>query len=115
MSLCLSQCMPSQRIPTRFTTAVVLPLHPVWHTLAVPLQAKNEELARKSAAISEEDLDSVRAEFEARLGVADRKVYALTKERDALRRGADKLNSANDLVKEKDAIIQQAGPAPDAL
>ena len=52
----------------------------------------------------------MRAEFEARLGAADRKVYALTKERDALRRGADKLNSANDLVKEKDAIIQQAGP-----
>ncbi len=77
---------------------------------AVLLQAKNEELARKSAAISEEDMEAVRAEFEARLGAADRKVYALTKERDALRRGADKLNSANDLVKEKDAIIQQAGP-----
>ena len=76
------------------------------------LQARNEELARKSAAISEEDLEAVRAEFEARLGAAERKVYALSKERDALRRGADKLNSANDLVKEKDAIIQQAGPAP---
>ncbi len=58
-------------------------------------------------------MEAVRAEFEARLGAADRKVYALTKERDALRRGADKLNSANDLVKEKDAIIQQAGPALD--
>ena len=76
------------------------------------LQARNEELARKSAAISEEDLEAVRAEFEARLGAAERKVYALSKERDALRRGADKLNSANDLVKEKDAIIQQAGPGP---
>ncbi len=54
----------------------------------------------------------MRAEFEARLGAVDRKVYALTKERDALRRGADKLNSANDLVKEKDAIIQQAGLSP---
>ena len=70
-------------------------------------QARNEELARKAAAISEEDLEAMRAEFEARLGAADRKVYALTKERDALRRGADKLNSANDLIKEKDAIIQQ--------
>ena len=74
-------------------------------------QAKNEELARKSAAISEEDMEAVRAEFEARLGAADRKVYALTKERDALRRGADRLNSAHDLVKEKDAIIQQARPS----
>ena len=71
------------------------------------VQARNEELARKSAAISEEDLEAMRGEFEARLGAAERKVYALTKERDALRRGADKLNSANDLVKEKDAIIQQ--------
>ncbi len=49
----------------------------------------------------------MRVEFESRLGAAERKVYALTKERDALRRGADKLNSVNDLVKEKDAIIQQ--------
>ena len=54
----------------------------------------------------------MRAEFEARLGAADRKVYALTKERDALRRGADKLVSANDLIKEKDAIIQQARARP---
>jgi hypothetical protein len=75
-------------------------------------QAKNEELARKSAAISEEDLESMRAEFEERLGAAERKVYALTKERDALRRGTEKLNSANDLVKEKDAIIQQVLLAP---
>ena len=35
-------------------------------------------------------------------------VYALTKERDALRRNSERLNSATDLVKEKDAIIQQA-------
>ena len=54
----------------------------------------------------------MRAEAEARLGVAERKVYALTKERDALRRGADRLLSANDLVKEKDAIIQQARAWP---
>ena len=54
----------------------------------------------------------MRAEAEARLGAAERKVYALTKERDALRRGADKLVSANDLVKEKDAIIQQARARP---
>lgn len=56
----------------------------------------------------------MRAEFESRLGAAERKVYALTKERDALRRGADKLNSVNDLVKEKDAIIQQV-PCPTSL
>lgn len=35
-------------------------------------------------------------------------VYALSKERDALRRGSDKLSSAAGLLKEKDDIIQQA-------
>lgn len=39
---------------------------------------------------------------------AHAQVYALTKERDALRRNSERLNSATDLVKEKDAIIQQA-------
>ena len=34
-------------------------------------------------------------------------VYALTKERDALRRGSEKLNSINELLKEKDNIIAQ--------
>ena len=73
------------------------------------MQARNEELARKSAAVSEQDLEAMRAEFHARMEAAERKVYALTKEREALRRGTDKLSSANDLLKEKDAIIQQVG------
>lgn len=72
------------------------------------LQARNEELARKSAAISEEDLDAMRTEFEARLGATERKVYALTKERDALRQKANKVDGQNELVREKDDIIRQA-------
>ena len=79
------------------------------------LQSHNEELARKSAAISEEDFEAMRAEFQGRLETAERKVYALTKERDALRRGTDKLSSANDLLKEKDSIISQVGLYPYAL
>ncbi|KAK9829150.1 hypothetical protein WJX72_004204 [[Myrmecia] bisecta] len=71
------------------------------------LMARNEELARKAQKISEEDLDSMQAEFEARLGTAERKVYALTKERDALRRGTEKLSTVNELLKEKDGIIAQ--------
>jgi TATA element modulatory factor len=39
-------------------------------------------------------------------------VYALSKERDALRRGSDKLSSAAGLLKEKDDIIQQARQPP---
>ena len=70
-------------------------------------QARNEDLARSAAALSEQDAETMRLEFEARLGAAERKVYALTKERDALRRGAEKHASVADLVKEKDAIIQQ--------
>ena len=34
-------------------------------------------------------------------------MYALTKERDALKRGSDKLSGMDDLVREKDAIIKQ--------
>lgn len=62
--------------------------------------------------VSEADLDAVRAEFETRLAASDRKVYALSKERDALRRGNEKLATLTDLLKEKDAIISQACAAP---
>ena len=42
-------------------------------------------------------------------------VYALTKERDALRRGSEKLNSINELLKEKDNIIAQVCSSATAL
>lgn len=61
----------------------------------------------KAAKVSEEDMAAVQAECGRRLGAAERKVYALVKERDALRRGSDKLSSAHDLLKEKDSIIAQ--------
>lgn len=73
----------------------------------VHLQARNEELVIKAAKVSEEDMAAVQAECERRLGAAERKVYALVKERDALRRGSEKLSSAHDLLKEKDSIIAQ--------
>lgn len=128
------------------------------------LQDKNEQLAMKAAAVSEEELEAVRAEAAQRVAAAERKVqhlclrmvlqggwpvrpdkqlclalgasstgqakvtyviklclhkqsgdlgvraqqvYALSKERDALRRGSDKLTSATDLLREKDDIIKQ--------
>lgn len=70
-------------------------------------QERNEELARKSAKASEEDIKTLTDEYEVRLGTSERKVYALTKERDMLKRGQEKLTSATDLVKEKDNIIAQ--------
>lgn len=36
-------------------------------------QAKNEELAQRAVGVSQEELDATRAEFEARLGAAERK------------------------------------------
>lgn len=70
------------------------------------IKAKNEELARPVMEL-EKDHEELRKEFEQRLGSAERKIYALTKERDALKRGSVKLMSANELLKEKDDIIQQ--------
>ena len=68
----------------------------------------------KAAKVSEEDMAAVQAECERRLGAAERKVYALAKERDALRRGSDKLSSAHDLLKEKDSIIAQVSQIANA-
>lgn len=76
-------------------------------TTMLVVQGRNEELARKSAKASEEDIKTLTDEYEARIGASERKVYALTKERDMLKRGQDKLTSATDLVKEKDSIIAQ--------
>jgi hypothetical protein len=49
------------------------------------------------------------AELESRLAASERKVYALGKERDALRKSGDKLADASTLLKEKDDIIKQVG------
>ena len=57
--------------------------------------------------MSEADLETARQEFETRLAASDRKVYALSKERDALRRGNEKLGAIQDLLKEKDDMITQ--------
>ena len=46
-------------------------------TPAAGRQARNEELVQKAAAVSEEDMNAIRAECEARLGAAERKVRAL--------------------------------------
>lgn len=52
---------------------------------------------------------ATRRDWEARLAASERKVYALTKEREALKRGQDKMSGLDDLLKEKDAIIKQVG------
>ncbi|XP_068652635.1 golgin candidate 5-like [Aristolochia californica] len=68
------------------------------------LKSKIEELKRKSG---ESDSDALREEYHQRVASLERKAYALTKERDALRREQSKKSDATALLKEKDEIISQ--------
>ncbi|THU73668.1 hypothetical protein C4D60_Mb04t25290 [Musa balbisiana] len=63
-----------------------------------------EDLKRKS---SEAEIDALREEYHQKLSSLERKVYALTRERDTLRREQNKKNDATALLKEKDEIISQ--------
>ncbi|KAF7843364.1 golgin candidate 5-like [Senna tora] len=68
------------------------------------LKAVNEDLKRKS---NEAEVESMREEYHQRVSTLERKVYALTKERDTLRREQNKKSDAAALLKEKDEIITQ--------
>ncbi|GAB4842243.1 hypothetical protein Ancab_012209 [Ancistrocladus abbreviatus] len=63
-----------------------------------------EDLRRKS---NEAEIESLREEYHQRVATLERKVYALTKERDTLRREQNKKSDAAALLKEKDEIISQ--------
>ncbi|KAK4395236.1 Golgin candidate 5 [Sesamum angolense] len=52
-------------------------------------------------------IESLREEYHQRVAALERKVYALTKERDTLRREHNKKSDAAALLKEKDEIISQ--------
>ncbi|XP_052181341.1 golgin candidate 5 isoform X1 [Diospyros lotus] len=68
------------------------------------LKAVIEDLRRKS---SESEIESLREEYHQRVAALERKVYALTRERDTLRREQSKKSDAAALLKEKDEIINQ--------
>ncbi|XWS20265.1 hypothetical protein CRYUN_Cryun31cG0085800 [Craigia yunnanensis] len=68
------------------------------------LKAVIEDLKRKS---NEAEIESLREEYHQRVSTLERKVYALTKERDTLRREQSKKSDAAVLLKEKDEIINQ--------
>ncbi|XVE52075.1 hypothetical protein DITRI_Ditri02bG0091900 [Diplodiscus trichospermus] len=68
------------------------------------LKAVIEDLKRKS---NEAEIESLREEYHQRVSTLERKVYALTKERDTLRREQSKKSDAAALLKEKDEIINQ--------
>ncbi|EPS69979.1 hypothetical protein M569_04783, partial [Genlisea aurea] len=63
-----------------------------------------EDLKRKT---TEADIESLREEYHYKVSALERKVYALTKERDTLRREQNKKSDATALLKEKDEIITQ--------
>ncbi|PKA62883.1 Golgin candidate 5 [Apostasia shenzhenica] len=63
-----------------------------------------DDLKRKS---SEAEIDALRDEYHQRVAALERKVYALTRERDTLRREQNKRSDATALLKEKDEIITQ--------
>lgn len=67
------------------------------------LKSSLEELKKKS---NEADLDVLREEYQQRISSAERKVYALTKERDMLRREQNRKSDSSMLLKEKDEIIK---------
>ncbi|XP_076921572.1 golgin candidate 5-like [Bidens hawaiensis] len=71
-----------------------------------------EEQRRKS---TEADIESLREEYHQRVSTLERKVYALTKERDTLRREQNKKSDAAALLKEKDEIITQIMVEGEAL
>lgn len=68
------------------------------------LNSVNEDLRRKSNGA---EVESLREEYHQRVSALERKVYALTKERDTLRREQNKKSDAAALLKEKDEIISQ--------
>ncbi|XP_019085193.1 PREDICTED: golgin candidate 5 isoform X2 [Camelina sativa] len=68
------------------------------------LKSVSEDLKRKS---NEAEVESLREEYHQRVATLERKVYALTKERDTLRREQNKKSDAAALLKEKDEIINQ--------
>jgi len=76
---------------------------------------KNEELVLAKAAVSEKDVEEMRKGFESRMTAAERKVVALTKERDALRKPKKGVLNAEDLLKEKDDEIRQVMEEGEAL
>ncbi|KVH97984.1 TATA element modulatory factor 1 DNA binding, partial [Cynara cardunculus var. scolymus] len=71
-----------------------------------------EDQRRKS---NEADIESLREEYHQRVSTLERKVYALTKERDTLRREQNKKSDAAALLKEKDEIITQVMAEGEAL
>ncbi|KAL8522404.1 hypothetical protein ACS0TY_012517 [Phlomoides rotata] len=75
------------------------------------LMNENEQLKsviyEQQRKTNEAEIESLREEYHQRVSTLERKVYALTKERDTLRREQNRKSDAAALLKEKDEIITQ--------
>lgn len=71
------------------------------------LQSTVDQSKEESRKSSEAEVDALREEYQHRLSAAERKVYALTKERDMMRREQSRKSDTSALLKEKDEIIKQ--------
>ncbi|GFP81860.1 golgin candidate 5 [Phtheirospermum japonicum] len=63
--------------------------------------------ARQAQRKGESETETLREEYHQKVAALERKVYALTRERDTLRREQNKKSDAAALLKEKDEIINQ--------
>lgn len=76
------------------------------------LKSVIEDLRGKT---NEAEVELIREEYHQRVATLERKVYALAKERDTLRREQNKKSDATALLKEKDEIINQVMAEGEAL
>lgn len=77
------------------------------------LNKKLESLSSRLAE-SDEALEA-KKQLQSKIEAAERKIYALTKERDVLKRQNDGVGSTNSLLKEKDNMIKQVMEEGEAL
>eukprot|EP00850_Spirogloea_muscicola_P023114 SM000329S12577 [mRNA] locus=s329:100171:106397:- [translate_table: standard] len=71
------------------------------------LKASSEEEKTQMKRAANVELEALREEFQTRVGAAERKVYALTRERDMLRREQSRRTDTSALLKQKDEMIKQ--------
>lgn len=73
------------------------------------LQGQNEKLQAKVASLEQmtADTDAMKEEMTERVAAAERRVYALTKERDMLRKETERKGDSAMLLREKDNIIKE--------
>lgn len=70
-------------------------------------QLENLQGANQKATSLEQEVEAVKNEYGERLAAAERKSYALSKERDRLKKDLEKKGNTSELLKEKENFIKQ--------